>query len=173
MLAFAICFFKISYSEKRGRRFEWMVEVDRELLSQAAEAVRKAGGPFPSRRSAGGQKPLGSSSEPASILVPRWAAHSLQAAWVHECREDDEKWLAQRKRAMRWRVEDPHSGGGQKQAVSPQRDTPALGARPPWAKSQSRVPRTPSMDSKLTAGLKAHHPWTQSSLSSAVKCKWH
>ena len=51
---------------------------------------------------------------------------------------------------MRWRVEDPHSGGGQKQAVSPQRDTPALGVRPPWAKSQSRVPRTPSVDSNLT-----------------------
>lgn len=87
MLAFSICLFKISYSEKRGRRFEQMVEVGREFMNQATEAVRKAGGPQMNRNISASHRSLPPSSSHAEHLTLRRQRESMET----ECRGDGEK----------------------------------------------------------------------------------
>ena len=70
-LPFPYAFLRFLILKREEDVFEQMVEVDREFMNQAAQAVRKAAGPFPSGRPADEQKHLGISSEPASVLATR------------------------------------------------------------------------------------------------------
>ena len=70
-LPFPYAFLRFLILKREEDVFEQMVEVDREFMNQAAQAVRKAAGPFPSGRPADEQKHLGISSEPYSVIATR------------------------------------------------------------------------------------------------------